>query len=163
MSAAALVRVGHLFDRLLLVGDPGQLSPVHRRRRALRTLAVRPGRWPPRPALVLRHHPDTPVIPLPVSGASHRTPHRSSRRRSTYAPSSPVSRRGIRALTGTHPRLRSALGAAAALGWALPRAARRARPRTDPGAGRRTLVDAGCTSPVRRAFRGRRIRAARDR
>jgi hypothetical protein len=65
MSSAALVRVGALFDRLLLVGNPGQLAPftVSAERGALDgDLAAGHGR---------RHDaaqpPVDPVVPLPVS------------------------------------------------------------------------------------------------
>ena len=66
MSSAALVRVGGLFDRLLLVGDPGQLEPFTvADERVVRRMAT----WPLDTAAgtVLRNHPDTPVVPLPVS------------------------------------------------------------------------------------------------
>ncbi|MFS8499573.1 MAG: AAA family ATPase, partial [Micromonosporaceae bacterium] len=66
MSSAALVRVAGLFDRLLLVGDPGQLEPFTvADERIVRRVAA----WPLDTAAgtVLRNHPDTPVVPLPVS------------------------------------------------------------------------------------------------
>lgn len=66
MSSAALVRVGGLFDRLLLVGDPGQLAPFTvADERVVRRVAT----WPLDTAAgtVLRNHPDTRVVPLPVS------------------------------------------------------------------------------------------------
>ncbi|BCJ37060.1 helicase [Actinocatenispora thailandica] len=66
MSSAALVRVAELFDRLLLVGDPGQLSPFTvADEHVLRSYAT----WPLDTAAgtILRNHPDTPVVPLPVS------------------------------------------------------------------------------------------------
>ena len=66
MSAAALVRIGDMFDRLLLVGDPGQLSPFTvADEHSVRSLS----NWPLATAagVVLRHHPGTPVVPLPVS------------------------------------------------------------------------------------------------
>ncbi len=66
MSSAALVRVAPLFDRLLMVGDPGQLSPFTTADEyVVRSMAT----WPLDTAAgtVLRNHPDTPVVPLPVS------------------------------------------------------------------------------------------------
>jgi energy-coupling factor transporter ATP-binding protein EcfA2 len=66
MSSAALVRVAELFDRLLMVGDPGQLAPFTvADERVVRSLAA----WPLDTAAgtVLRTHPETPVVPLPVS------------------------------------------------------------------------------------------------
>ncbi len=66
MSSAALVRVADLFDRLLLVGDPGQLSPFTvADEHVVRSVAT----WPLDTAAgtVLRNHPATPVVPLPVS------------------------------------------------------------------------------------------------
>ncbi len=66
MSSAALVRTAGLFDRLLLVGDPGQLEPFTvADERVVRRMAT----WPLDTAAgtVRRCHPDTPVVPLPVS------------------------------------------------------------------------------------------------
>jgi hypothetical protein len=66
MSSAALVRVADRFERLLLVGDPGQLAPFTvADERVVRRVAT----WPLDTAAgtVLRHHPSTPVVPLPVS------------------------------------------------------------------------------------------------
>jgi len=66
MSSAALVRVGGMVDRLLLVGDPGQLAPFTvADERVVRRVAT----WPLDTAAgtVLRNHPGTPVVPLPVS------------------------------------------------------------------------------------------------
>jgi hypothetical protein len=66
MSSAALVRVGDRFDRLLLVGDPGQLAPFTvADERVVRRVAT----WPLDTAAgtVLRHHPGTPKVHLPVS------------------------------------------------------------------------------------------------
>lgn len=66
MSSAALVRIADKFDRLLMVGDPGQLAPFTvADERVVRSLAA----WPLDTAAgtVLRTHPETPVIPLPVS------------------------------------------------------------------------------------------------
>lgn len=66
MSSAALVRVADRFERLLLVGDPGQLAPFTvADERVVRRVA----QWPLDTAAgtVLRHHPDSPVVPLPVS------------------------------------------------------------------------------------------------
>jgi hypothetical protein len=66
MSSADLVRVAWLFERLLLVGDPGQLSPFTiADERVVRSMST----WPLDTAAgtVLRNHPETPVVPLPVS------------------------------------------------------------------------------------------------
>jgi len=66
MSSTALVRVADLFQRLLLVGDPGQLAPFTiADERALRSYTT----WPLDTAAgtILRNHPDTPVVALPVS------------------------------------------------------------------------------------------------
>jgi hypothetical protein len=66
MSSAALVRIGDRFARLLLVGDPGQLAPFTvADERVVRSMAT----WPLDTAAgtVLRNHPSTPVVPLPVS------------------------------------------------------------------------------------------------
>lgn len=66
MSSAALARVAPRFERLLLVGDPGQLEPFTAvDERVMRREAC----WPLDTAAgtVRQHHPDTPVIPLPVS------------------------------------------------------------------------------------------------
>lgn len=66
MRSDQLFYLGGLFDRALLVGDPGQLDPF---------TPVDDGRWrgqidgpvSPAVATVLNHHPDTPVHRLPVS------------------------------------------------------------------------------------------------
>jgi hypothetical protein len=66
VSSAHLVRIASRFDRLLLVGDPGQLSPFT----PVDEAAVRAtGRWPLATAAgtVLTNHPGTPTVQLPVS------------------------------------------------------------------------------------------------
>jgi hypothetical protein len=130
MSAAALVRIGDLFDRLLLVGDPGQLSPF--------TVAdehvVRShSGWPLGTAagVILRHHPATPVVPLPVSWrlAPHTAPVVSDAfyTRPFRAGVSP----GVRSLT-VAPAAHPALRAAAESGWGIVELPASYRPRTDP-------------------------------
>lgn len=130
MSAAALVRVGDLFDRLLLVGDPGQLAPFTvADEHSVRSLAT----WPLDTAAgtVLRHHPHTPVIPLPVSWrlAPHTAPVVSD---AFYTrPFTAGAAEGERRLDlpdTTNP----ALVGAAAHGWALLELPAAHVPRTDP-------------------------------
>jgi hypothetical protein len=129
MSAAALVRIGDMFDRLLLVGDPGQLSPFTvADEHSVRSLSA----WPLATAagVVLRHHPSTPVVPLPVSWrlAPHTAPIVSS---SFYV--RPF-------VAGVGPGVRSfspsssldVLAAAAESGWGYLELPAAHRPRTDP-------------------------------
>ncbi|GAA1361106.1 AAA family ATPase [Catellatospora chokoriensis] len=130
MSAAALVRVGHLFDRLLLVGDPGQLAPFTvADEHSVRSLAT----WPLDTAAgtLLRHHPDTPVIPLPVSWrlAPHTAPVISDAfyTRAFTAGAAPTDRR-LELASLAHP----ALAHAAEHGWALLELPAAHVPRTDP-------------------------------
>ncbi|MBB5871683.1 hypothetical protein F4553_005062 [Allocatelliglobosispora scoriae] len=130
MSAAALVRIGGLFDRLLLVGDPGQLSPF--------TIAdehvVRSqSGWPLATAagIILRHHPATPVVPLPVSWrlAPHTAPVVAD---AFYArPFTAGIDPGVRRLelpAAAHPVLTTA----ATTGWGLVELPAAFLPRTDP-------------------------------
>ncbi|MCM3920132.1 AAA family ATPase [Frankia sp. AiPs1] len=66
VSSAHLVRIAARFDRLLLVGDPGQLSPfTTAEEAALRAT----GCWPLATAAgtVLRTYPTTPTVELPIS------------------------------------------------------------------------------------------------
>ena len=66
VSSAHLVRIAARFGRLVLVGDPGQLSPFS----PVEEAALRAtGSWPLATAAgtVLRTHPDTPTVELPVS------------------------------------------------------------------------------------------------
>lgn len=66
VSSAHLVRIAARFDRLLLVGDPGQLNPFT----TVDEAALRAtGSWPLDTAAgtVLRTHPQTPTVQLPVS------------------------------------------------------------------------------------------------
>ncbi|SCL36172.1 AAA family ATPase [Micromonospora aurantiaca (nom. illeg.)] len=66
VSSAHLVRIAARFARLVLVGDPGQLSPFS----PVEEAALRAtGSWPLATAAgtVLRTHPDTPIVELPVS------------------------------------------------------------------------------------------------
>jgi len=130
MSAAALVRVGDLFDRLLLVGDPGQLSPFTvADEHTVRSLSA----WPLSTAagVVLRHHPGTPVVPLPVSWrlAPHTAPVVSD---AFYVrPFRAGVEPGVRRLevpSSAHPVVRSA----AEHGWGLLELPSAYRPRTDP-------------------------------
>ncbi|WP_308167289.1 AAA family ATPase [Catellatospora tritici] len=130
MSAAALVRVGHLFDRLLLVGDPGQLAPFTvADEHSVRSLAT----WPLDTAAgtVLRHHPDTPVIPLPVSWrlAPHTAPVISDAfyTRPFRAGADARDRR-----LDLHSLAHPALAQAAETGWALLELPAAHVPRTDP-------------------------------
>jgi hypothetical protein len=129
MSAAALVRIGDMFDRLLLVGDPGQLSPFTvADEHSVRSLS----NWPLATAagVVLRHHPGTPVVPLPVSWrlAPHTAPVVAS---SFYVrPFVAGVAPGIRHLSiGSAPPV---LSTAAATGWGLLELPAAHRPRTDP-------------------------------
>jgi hypothetical protein len=130
MSAAALVRIGDLFDRLLLVGDPGQLSPFTvADEHAVRSLS----NWPLATAagVVLRHHPDTPVVPLPVSWrlAPHTAPVVAS---SFYVrPFRAGVDHGVRRLDlpSSAPAI---LNVAADSGWGLLELPAAHRPRTDP-------------------------------
>jgi hypothetical protein len=131
MSAAALVRIGDMFDRLLLVGDPGQLSPFTvADEHSIRSLSA----WPLATAagVVLRHHPQTPVVPLPVSWrlAPHTAPVVSSSFyvRPFVAGVSP----GVRHLAVSSAT--SALASACASGWGFLELPRAHRPRTDPEA-----------------------------
>jgi hypothetical protein len=129
MSAAALVRIGDMFDRLLLVGDPGQLSPFTvADEHSVRSLS----NWPLATAagVVLRHHPGTPVVPLPVSWrlAPHTAPVVAS---SFYVrPFVAGVAPGVRHLSiGSAPPV---LSTAAATGWGLLELPAAHRPRTDP-------------------------------
>ncbi|MFG1872268.1 AAA family ATPase [Micromonospora arborensis] len=66
VSSVDLAKFADRFDALLLVGDPGQLSPFTTAdERAIRST----GSWPLETAAgtVLGTYPDTPVVPLPVS------------------------------------------------------------------------------------------------
>jgi hypothetical protein len=130
MSAAALVRVGDLFDRLLLVGDPGQLAPFTvADEHVVRSLST----WPLSTAagVVLRHHPGTPVVPLPVSWrlAPHTAPVVSDAFyvRPFRAGVLPEARR-LDLPPAAHP----ALSTAAEHGWGLLELPAAYRPRTDP-------------------------------
>ncbi|NUT34922.1 MAG: ATP-binding protein [Hamadaea sp.] len=130
MSAAALVRIGDLFDRLLLVGDPGQLSPFTvADEHVVRSLSA----WPLSTAagVVLRHHPQTPVVPLPVSWrlAPHTAPVVSDAFyvRPFRAGVDPGVRR-LELPSSAHP----VLATAATHGWGLLELPRAYRPRTDP-------------------------------
>lgn len=130
MSAAALVRIGDMFDRLLLVGDPGQLSPFTvADEHVVRSLSA----WPLSTAagVVLRHHPGTPVVPLPVSWrlAPHTAPVVSDAfyvRPFRAGVSSGVRRLDVPA--SAHP----VLATAAEHGWGLLELPAAYRPRTDP-------------------------------
>jgi AAA domain-containing protein len=66
MSSAALAAVGEFHDRLLLVGDPGQLSPFTTADMRILQSAVT---WPLDTAAqtVLTNHPSTPQVQLPVT------------------------------------------------------------------------------------------------
>lgn len=129
MSAASLVRIGDLFDRLLLVGDPGQLSPFTvADEHSVRSLSS----WPLATAagVVLRHHPGTPVVPLPVSWrlASHTAPVVSSAFyvRPFVAGVAP----GIRSLSSSASL--DVLETACTSGWGYLELPAAHRPRTDP-------------------------------
>jgi AAA domain-containing protein len=66
MRSDLLLRVAHLFDRALLVGDPGQLDPFS----TIATERWTGLTWDPMQsavAVLLRHNPDIPVHTLPVS------------------------------------------------------------------------------------------------
>jgi hypothetical protein len=66
MRSDLLLRVAHLFDRALLVGDPGQLDPFS----TITTERWTGLTWDPMQSAVsvlLRHNPDIPVHALPVS------------------------------------------------------------------------------------------------
>jgi hypothetical protein len=130
MSAAALVRIGDLFDRLLLVGDPGQLSPFTvADEHTVRSLSA----WPLSTAagVILRHHPGTPIVPLPVSWrlAPHTAPVVAD---AFYVrPFRAGVADGIRRLevpASVHPVLATAAGH----GWGLLELPAAYRPRTDP-------------------------------
>ncbi|GAA4208208.1 AAA family ATPase [Actinocatenispora rupis] len=134
MSSAALVRVAGLFDRLLLVGDPGQLSPFTvADEHVLRSLAT----WPLDTAAgtILRNHPDTPVVPLPVSwrlppsaasvvsDAFYTRPFRAG---------SPPGERALRLPSAGTDAVGAVLATAAETGWGLLELPEAYLPRTDP-------------------------------
>ncbi|MGA8113777.1 MAG: AAA domain-containing protein, partial [Actinocatenispora sp.] len=137
MSSAALVRVAPLFDRLLMVGDPGQLAPFTiADEHVVRSMAT----WPLDTAAgtVLRNHPDTPVVPLPVSW---RLPPSAATLVSDAFYTRPFragSEIGDRALRlPAHPvpdRLDEVLRVAAEHGWGLLELPEAYLPRTDPEA-----------------------------
>ncbi|WP_349876273.1 AAA family ATPase [Micromonospora sp. HUAS YX12] len=66
VSSVHLAKIGSRFDRLLLVGDPGQLSPFSPAEEAALRMT---GSWPLATAAgtVLTNHPQTPRVQLPVS------------------------------------------------------------------------------------------------
>ena len=130
MSAAALVRIGDLFDRLLLVGDPGQLSPFTvADEHTVRSLSA----WPLSTAagVILRHHPSTPVVPLPVSWRL--APHTASVVSDAFyvRPFRAGVTEGVRRLE-LPPTAHPVLTTAAEHGWGLLELPAAYRPRTDP-------------------------------
>lgn len=152
MSSAALVRVADLFDRLLLVGDPGQLAPFTTAdERVVRSVSG----WPLDTAAgtVLRNHPDTPVVPLPVSwrlpataaplvsAAFYTRPFEAGSapdERGLVLPAGPGGRSGGLAFDGGGRGAGDAcdevLRTAAAGGWGLLELPEAYLPRTDPAA-----------------------------
>lgn len=134
MSSAALVRVAGLFDRLLLVGDPGQLSPFTiADEHVVRSLAT----WPLDTAAgtVLRNHPDTPVVPLPVSWrlppSAASVVSEAFYTRPFRAGSAPGDR-ALRLTTDERDPYGAVLRAAADTGWGLLELPEAYLPRTDP-------------------------------
>lgn len=66
MRSDLLMSIANLFDRLLLVGDPGQLSPFTTSdERLVRGLELSP--LDTAAGTILLTHPDTPTVALPVS------------------------------------------------------------------------------------------------
>ncbi len=167
MSSAALVRVAPLFDRLLMVGDPGQLAPFTTADEyVVRSMAT----WPLDTAAgtVLRNHPETPVVPLPVSW---RLPPSAAAlisdafyTRAFRAGTEP----GQRALRLPDPAVRDSydevLRVAADTGWGLLELPEAYLPRTDPEAVRviAALVTrlAGSAATTRDEHRSRPLTAA---
>jgi hypothetical protein len=136
MSSAALVRVADLFERLLLVGDPGQLAPFTTAdERVVRSVSG----WPLDTAAgtVLRNHPDTPVVPLPVSWRLPATaaPLVSAAfyTRPFEAGSAPGERGLVLPASGTDA-YDEVLRTAADTGWGLLELPEAYLPRTDPAA-----------------------------
>lgn len=137
MSSAALVRVAALFERLLLVGDPGQLAPFTvADERVVRSMAT----WPLDTAAgtVLRNHPETPVVPLPVSWRL--PPHTAGVVASSFyarpftAGVEPGVRRLALPLAAVNDALDRVLRIAADNGWSLLELPAAYLPRTDPTA-----------------------------
>jgi hypothetical protein len=149
MSSAALVRVADLFERLLLVGDPGQLAPFTAAdERVVRSVSG----WPLDTAAgtVLRNHPDTPVVPLPVSwrlpataaplvsAAFYTRPFEAGsapgERGLVLPPGGRASGRADGAGGGAGDAYDEVLRTAAATGWGLLELPEAYLPRTDPAA-----------------------------
>lgn len=136
MSSAALLRVADRFDRLLLVGDPGQLAPFTvADERVVRSM----GTWPLDTAAgtVLRNHPDTPVVPLPVSWRLPPSAAGVIGDAFYTRPFSSGTAHGQRALRVPGPAADAhdeALRTAAQTGWALLELPEAYLPRTDPAA-----------------------------
>jgi hypothetical protein len=137
MSSAALVRVADLFERLLLVGDPGQLAPFTTAdERVVRSVSG----WPLDTAAgtVLRHHPDTPVVPLPVSWRlpASAAPLVSAAfyTRPFEAGTAPGQRGLVLPAGAVRDPYDEALHTAAAHGWGLLELPEAFLPRTDPAA-----------------------------
>jgi len=137
VSSADLVRIADRFRRLLLVGDPGQLSPFTTAdERALRAT----GFWPLDTAAgtILRNYPDTPNVQLPVSW---RLPPSGARvvadafYSRPFAAGSTQRERGLRFPLGRiRDELDQALRVAADHGWCLAELSDACLPRTDPDA-----------------------------
>lgn len=162
MSSAALVRVAGLFDRLLLVGDPGQLAPFTiADERVVKSVAA----WPLDTAAgtVLRNHPRTPVVPLPVSWRL--PPHTASVVAAAFyaRPFTAGVGEGVRQLRLPLAPIRDAvdqvLRVAAEHGWGLLELPAAYLPRTDPDATQaivaavRRLVGLGATTVDERGHR----------
>jgi hypothetical protein len=145
MSSAALVRVADLFGRLLLVGDPGQLAPFTTAdERVIRSVSG----WPLDTAAgtVLRNHPDTPVVPLPVSwrlpataaplvsAAFYTRPFESGSAPGQRGLVLPAGGRGPGPGGPAGDPYDEVLGVAAAEGWGLLELPEAFLPRTDPAA-----------------------------
>lgn len=135
VSSAHLVRVSHRLERLLLVGDPGQLSPFTTAdERTVRAT----GSWPLDTAAgaVQRTHPDTPTVQLPVSW---RLPHAGARivadafYTRPFTSGATADQRGLRfPLRPLRDSFDRALAQAAAAGWCFFELPEANLPRTDP-------------------------------
>jgi energy-coupling factor transporter ATP-binding protein EcfA2 len=137
VSSVDLAKFADKFDALLLVGDPGQLSPFTTAdERAIRST----GSWPLETAAgtVLGTYPDTPVVPLPVSwrlppsGAGIVSDAFYSR---GFTAGSSQSERGLRLPLGSiRDSVDEVLRVAERSGWCLAKLPDAQLPRTDPQA-----------------------------
>lgn len=166
VSSAHLVRIAARFDRLLLVGDPGQLSPfTTAEEAALRAT----GSWPLATAAgtVLRTYPTAPTVELPISWRLSESGARvvaDSFYAKPFTAASAADERGlwtpIRAARRGH--LDRVLDTAVEHGWCLLELPEARLPRTDPEcmdaiidvvrhllASRTHLIDGAARRPLR--------------